>query len=369
MHGRGHQPDYILIALIAILVLFGLVMLSSAGAPISYQKFGNSYYYFTHQIITGLIPGLILFFFFSNYYYRKLREIAMPLLFISIILLILVFIPGLRTEYGTAHSWLNIFGFSVQPSEIVKITFLIYLASWLEQRGEHKIKDLHSGFIPFLTVLGVISLLMILQPDIGTLSVMIAMSLVVYFMAGGSTWHLLSLSGVGLMAFAVLVKISPYRLARFTAFLHPEKDPQGVAYHINQALIAVGSGGWLGLGLGHSRQKFAYLPEVTGDSIFAVIAEEIGFIFTVLVIILFLFLAWRGIKLAQAAPDKFAKLLVIGIVSWFIIQSFVNIGSVLGILPMTGLPLPFVSSGGTALMTCLAAAGILVNISRFCKID
>jgi cell division protein FtsW len=368
MKERGHQPDYFLIAITAVMVLFGLIMLSSASAPLAYQKYNDPYWIVKHQIITGLIPGLILFFFFSRFYYEKLKKIAFPLLIFSILLLLLVFIPGLRTEYGTAKSWINIFGFSIQPSEIVKLTFLIYLAAWLNSRGEKKVQDLRSSFVPFVSALGAFSLLIMLQPDLGTLSIIVIMALVVYFVGGGSLKHLAIICGIGLLGFFTLVKVAPYRMNRFTTFLHPESDPQGIAYHIWQSLIAVGSGGFFGVGLGHSRQKFSYLPEVSADSIFAIIGEEIGFFFSALFIILLLLFTYQVIKLAKQAPDKFSRFLVIGILAWLIFQSFINIMSMLSLLPMTGVPLPLVSSGGTAMMTTLAAFGILVNISRFSKI-
>ncbi|MFA5358908.1 MAG: putative lipid II flippase FtsW [Patescibacteria group bacterium] len=367
MKSLGRQPDYFLIGVIAILLLFGLTILSSAGAPISYQKFGDPYYLVKHQILVGLLPGIFFFFFFLRLDYDKLKKIAFPLLVGSIILLSVVFIPGLRSEYGTARSWINIFGFSLQPAEIVKLSFLIYLAAWLDSRSERKVQDLKSGFIPFVLVLGIISILMLLQPDVGTLSIIILSALVVYFVGGGSWRHMIIIAVAGLAGLLALIKIAPYRMARFTAFLHPEKDPQGQAYHIWQSLIAIGSGGFWGVGLGHSRQKFSYLPEVTGDSIFAVISEEFGFIFTIIFIFLLLVFAYRGIRLAKSAPDRFARLLTIGIISWLVLQSFVNIASMLSLMPMTGVPLPFVSYGGTALMTSLAAIGILANISKFSK--
>ncbi len=363
-----HEPDYVLLILILLLMLFGLAMLSSAAAPISYQRFGSSYYFFNQQIIKGLLPGLALFFIFANYPYQKLKKLAWPMMIGSIVLLTLVFIPGLAADYGTSRSWINIFGFSIQPSEIVKLTFLIYLAAWLTDRGEHQIKDWQTGFVPFLSALGLISFLMLLQPDLGTLSIIAVMSVVVYFVSGGHLKHLALLGGLGASLFVALVFIAPYRLARFTAFLHPERDPLGISYHINQALIAVGSGGWWGVGVGQSRQKFSYLPEVTGDSIFAVIAEEIGFIFSAAVIVVLLIIAHRCILLARQAPDRFAKLLVVGIVSWLIFQSFINISAMVALLPITGVPLPFVSAGGTALTMSLAAVGVLTNISRYSKI-
>lgn len=300
--------------------------------------------------------------------YRKLKKLALPFLAVSVILLLLVFIPGLGAGYGSAKSWINILGMSLQPSEIVKLTFLIYLAAWLgPKRGGREMQDTGTSFIPFIIVFGVIVLLMVLQPDIGTLSVIAIISLIVYFAAGAPLSHLGWITGGGIALFLLLIKIAPYRTARLVTFLHPELDPQGIGYQINQALLAIGSGGIFGLGLGLSRQKFQYLPEVAGDSIFAIIAEELGFIFIILFITALIFLAIRGFKIAKNAPDGFGRLLAIGITSWFVLQSFVNIGAMAGILPLTGIPLPFVSYGGTALTICLAAAGIMANISKYSK--
>lgn len=364
---RGHQPDYGLIIGAGGLLLFGLIVLSSAGAPLGYQKFGDPYYFLKHQLLIGVIPGLIACYFLSRFSYTKLRALAFPMLLASLGLLLLVFIPGLAADYGTSRSWVSIAGMSFQPAELVKLTFLIYLAAWLTGRGERQVQDVRSGLLPFAVTLGAICLLMLLQPDVGTLSIIVGSALVVYFVGGGNLWHLASLGGVGVVGLLVLVKIAPYRMNRFTAFLHPERDPQGIAYHIWQSLIAVGSGGWVGVGLGRSRQKFSYLPEVTGDSIFAVMAEEIGFVFSALFVIALLVFIGRCIRLARQAPDRFSQLLVIGIVAWIGLQSLINIGAMLALLPITGVPLPFVSAGGTALFTTLAAVGIMINISRFSK--
>jgi len=362
------KPDYVFIGIIGALLVFGLMILSSATSPVAYEKFGDNYWYLKHQIFFGLLPGLLAFFLMSRLDYRKWKKYALPFLVISIALLLLVFIPGLGAGYGKARSWINVFGMSLQPSEIVKITFLIYLAAWLgPKRGGRDMQEVGASFIPFAIVFGIIALLMILQPDIGTLSIIAIISIIVYFSAGAPLSHLGWISGAGAFLFFLLVKFAPYRTARLMTFLHPELDPQGVGYHINQALLAIGSGGFFGLGLGLSRQKFQYLPEVAGDSIFAVMAEELGFIFMILFIAALVFLAIRGFKIAKEAPDGFGRLLAVGITSWFVLQSFINIGAMVGILPLTGIPLPFVSYGGTALTVCLAAAGIMANISKYSR--
>ncbi len=355
-------------AIAGVIIFFGLIMLTSASGPSGYDRFGDSFYYTKHQILYGLIPGVILLYVFSRISYQKWKDNALTLLLVSIGLLMLVFIPGIGAEFGTSRSWISMFGlFSVQPAEFVKLTFLFYLAAWLDMRGKKAVSDWYSGFLPFILVLGAIMFLMILQPDVGTMSIIVAMSLVVYFVAGAPLLHLGALVGGGLVLFGLLIKFAPYRAARFSTFLHPELDPQGIGYHINQALLAIGSGGFFGLGYGHSRQKFQYLPEVFGDSVFAVIAEELGFLFSVVLIVLFLALMWRGLRIAMEAPDNFGRYVTIGIISWFLIQAFVNIGSMVGILPMTGVPLPFVSYGGTALAVSMAAVGVVLNISRYSR--
>ena len=360
--------DYVLLLIVGTIVLFGLIMLLSASAPSGYAEFADSYYFVKHQIIFGLIPGIAALLAFSRIPYTFWRTHAWNLLILSILLLVLVFIPGLSAGIGSAHSWISIGGvFSLQPSEIVKLTFLFYLAAWLGQRDRQSVRDVHGGFIPFVAVLGVIMLLMILQPDIGTMSIIAAMSLVVYFVAGAPIGYVVGLILAGLASLGLLIAAAPYRAQRLTTFLHPELDPQGIGYHINQALLAIGSGGFFGLGYGHSRQKFQYLPEVAGDSIFAIISEEMGFVVAMLTIGLFLLLLWRMISIAKRAPDNFAKYVVVGIAAWIVIQAFVNIGSMVALMPITGVPLPFISYGGTSLAISLAAVGVVLNVSKSTK--
>lgn len=342
--------------------MFGLIMLSSASGPTGYENFGDSYYFVKHQILFGLVPGVIGLLVFSRLPYQRLKQNAFRLLLATIFLLLVVFIPGVG--FGTSHSWIRFGGFlSIQPAEIVKLTFLIYLSTWLEKRGAD-VRRGTEGLAPFLIVLGVVLGLIALQPDVGTMAIIAAMSFAVYFVAGAPVIYLGGIGLGGLAMLGLLIKLAPYRAARFTTFLHPELDPQGIGYHINQALLAIGSGGFFGLGYGLSRQKFAYLPEVVGDSIFAVISEEMGFIIAAAMVLLFVAFAWRGLKIAKASPDSFGRYLVVGIVAWIVIQAFVNIGSMTSVLPMTGVTLPFVSYGGTSLAVCLWAVGIVMSVSR-----
>ncbi len=360
-----HRPDFLLIAGLAILVLTGLICLSSATTVIAYSKFKDAYYYFNHQLF-GLGLGLIGFFFFANTDYRYFKNHAIYFLFGSVALLLLVFIPGLSADWGTSNSWINVFGFSLQPSELVKISFLIYLAAWLEIRRE-ELSDLNRGIGPFIGVMGLIALLLLLQPDLGTLSILIATSLMVYFVGGGRIKHIVIIILVGIIAFFALIQMKPYQKDRIRCVIDPSYSSSKVCYQINQSLIAIGSGGLWGRGLGESRQKYLYLPEVNGDSIFAVIAEELGLVFSSLIIALYMFIFYRGYWIAKHAPDLFGQNLAIGIVSWICFQALINIGGISNLIPMTGVPLPLISYGGSAILAALAACGILVNISRQTK--
>lgn len=364
-----HAPDYYLIASLGLIVFLGLLMLASASSVHSYQSFGDSYYLFKHQLIYGFLPGIIAFYFASRLNYQTWKKYAFFMLMASVILLIAVFIPVIGENYNKSNSWINLGFFGFSPTEIVKITFLIYLAAWLEKRGHIGIRDPQYGFLPFLFALSLISVLILLQPDTGTLAVIIIISLAVYFIANAPKKHIAAIVGLFALLVFLAIQFAPYRLARITAFLHPNADPQDTGYQINQAKLAIGSGGLLGLGIGKSRQKFSYLPEVSSDSIFAVIAEEMGFIFSVILILLFIAVAVRGLKIARGSPDDFGKYLATGIVCWLVFQALINIGAMMGIMPLTGIPLPFVSYGGTATVVGLFAAGILVNISKQARIN
>lgn len=361
-------PDYVLFFCFGLLLAAGLFILSSAGTAIGFEKFNDSYYFLKKQLLFGLLPGAALFLFFYKIDYRVWKKFIIPLLLASIALLIIVYIPGVGAEYGKARSWINIGNISFQPSELVKLTFLLYLATWLSRRGAYGVKDFYSSFLPFIFILSVISLLILFQPDMGSLSIIIFMSVAVFFASGAKFKHVLMMLAAGAVSIYLLIINSPYRAARLTTFLHPELDPQGIGYHINQAILAIGSGGFFGRGFGHSRQKFQYLPEAPGDSIFAVLAEELGFIISIIIIFLFILILIRGLKIAKYAPDPFGRLVAVGIVSWLVFQAFFNIASMVGLSPMTGIPLPFISYGGSALAISMAAMGILLNISRQTKI-
>ncbi len=364
---KSHEPDYILMTAIFALVIFGLIAVSSASVPISQEKFGEPYHYFRHQAIFGVFTGLIFWAIVQKIPYWIWKKFVFPALILTFLLLILVFIPGIGYGYGGAERWINLGIFSFQPAELCKLTFILYLAAWLEKKNE-SVRSFSEGFVPFITVIVFVSVLMILQPDIGTLGLIALVSLIIYFVAGAKLRYIGFLIVMGLAALLALIKIAPYRMNRLTVFLHPDVDPQGIGYQINQALLAIGSGGIFGRGLGYSRQKFLYLPEPIGDSIFAIIGEELGFIGVSVLIVLFLILAIRGFKIAIYAPDVFGKLVAVGVTSWFVFQAFINIAANRGLIPLTGIPLPFISYGGSALVVSLIAAGILLNISKYTRL-
>ncbi|MDP3043340.1 MAG: putative lipid II flippase FtsW [bacterium] len=357
-----HEPDWSLIITTAVIVVFGLVMLSSASLVVAYKEYNDSYYFFKHQLL-GLFAGIIAFLFFARVDYHKWKKYAFGFLIFSIVMLLLVFIPGLGKIVRGSRSWIDIFGQSLQPSEFVKLSFLLYLAAWLESRGK-QINDFHQGIGPLMIILGVIAGLMLLQPDLGTLFIIIITSFVVYFVSGGNLKYIIIISLISIIGLTALVLKNEHQLNRFKCYRNPDFSPQNYCYQIKQSLIAVGSGGIFGRGLGNSRQKFLYIPELENDFIFSIIAEETGLIVSGLLVLLFIFLFYRGISIAKKAPDDFGKNLAIGIVAWIVFQAILNIGGIIKLLPMTGVPLPFVSSGGSAMMASLAAMGILVNISK-----
>lgn len=361
-HGHSASPRLLLI--LVLLLIFGLIMLSSASSVISFQNFGDSYYYVKHQLVFGVLIGAILFYALSRIDYLYWKKIAFPLMIGSIILLLLVFVPGIGAELLGAKRWISVGGVFFQPSEIVKLTFLFYLAAWLETRA-HQVKELSTGLSSFLIMLGfLVAIIAVAQKDLGTTIVLTVIALSVYFVAGAPWKHLALIGGIGSVMLGVLIKLFPFRAERLTVFLNPELDPQGIGYHINQALLALGSGGWFGLGLGHSRQKFNYLPEASTDSIFAVIGEELGFIFSMVLIVLFLALVFEGLRIARNSPDAFGKYLAVGITAWIGFQALINIAAMLSLVPLTGIPLPFVSYGSSSLITMMAAAGILAAVSK-----
>lgn len=352
----GKQVDFWLFASVSILATFGLLMIYDASSVSAFGDFGDKFYYLKEQS-KWLVLGLLSLGFFTFFDYRKLYFISPIILLLSIAFLAMVFIPGLGvTAYG-ASRWLDFRFFLLQPSELAKLTLTIYLAAWFSEREKGRL-------LAFLLLTGLLLALIFLQPDMGTAVVLAAVALILYFLSGAPLWHFAAILPAAAISGFVLIRTSPYRFQRLLSFLNPDFDPLGASYHLRQILIALGSGGLWGLGIGQSRQKYAYLPESTTDSIFAIIGEEVGFIGTTMLVLFFLFFIWRGFKIAQAAPDRFGQLLAAGITSWFGIQIFVNLSAMLAIIPLTGVPLPFISYGGSSLIVAMSGVGILLNISR-----
>ncbi len=360
---RGFAPDYFFIAIVVALVVFGLVMLTSASSDLAREKFGDSYYYLFHQLSNGLAVGLIGFVIASLISLTFFERISFPLFILSILLLIAVFLPSLGIEAKGAERWLNLGGYSFQPGEFLKLAFLIFISAWAGKNKE-RIGSFSKGYIPFLILLGISVGLLFLQPATTIAVILAVAALATYFAAGAKIRYIVLTFVLGAVAIAGLVYSTPYRLARFSGYLNPESDPLGTTYHINQSLIAIGSGGVFGVGFGNSTTKLKYLPEPIGDSIFAVIAEEFGFVGAIFVILLFGLFIWRGLSIAKNSKDGFSRSLGTGIVVLIGFQAFVNIAAISGLIPLTGVPLPFISYGGTALAVFLTMCGILVNISR-----
>ena len=354
--------DRPLLAVILILVFVGALVISSASVVISDSNFSTMYYYTLRHLLYISI-GLLVLFIASRLPYKIWRKLSLLMIIFALFLMALVFFPGVGFRHGGAARWLNLGFFSLQPAEFLKIALVAYLASWLASRNSSP-KDTYRAFLPFVVILGVVSVFLILQPDIGTLLVIVFCATVLYFLGGGKISQIASLIALGVFAMAVLVQLAPYRLARFAVFLNPDIDISGIGYHIRQAMIAIGSGGFWGRGYGQGLQKYNYLPEPIGDSVFAVTVEEFGFLGAMILIGLFVFFIWRSIFIARSAPDIFSKLVVAGLTASIGFQAFLNMGAISGLLPLTGIPLPFISYGGTAIVMTLFGAGIILNVSR-----
>ena len=335
-----------------------LGLLARGGASFSSVAFS--------QLFLGMFMGSVALFVASNINYKILKKYSLYIFIAAYVATLLVFIPGLGASYNGATRWIEIFGFSVQPAEFLKLGFVVYFAAWLSGIRD-KLHTFSYSVVPFIVLSGLIAVPLLLQPDTGTFLVIMSAGVAMFIAAGARFRDLFVLAGAGLMGAAALIFARPYIMDRILAFIDPSRDPLGSSYQIQQSLIAIGSGGFFGRGFGQSIQKFNYLPEPIGDSIFAVLAEEFGFFGSVLLIFLFLFFAWRGLRIASRAPDHFGGLLVLGIVILIVAQSFINMASMLGVFPLTGLPLLFVSHGGSALFFTLLSIGIVLNISKYMR--
>lgn len=357
------KPDYILLGTIIGLVVAGLIVIYSASVVESLERFHNTSHYFVHQLIYGAGIGLLALYICSRVDYHVWKKLIPLALIATVILLALVKIPQFSFAAGGATRWLQFGPIIFQPSEIAKLVLIFYLAGWMSERS-HRGRGFYYDTLPAVVIVGFVAALILWQPDLGTMLVIVATGLAMFYVGGTPFKHLAAMVACGIIILLVLIKLEPYRARRLTTFLNPSMDPLGIGYQINQALLAIGSGGPWGYGYGLSRQKHNYLPEALGDSIFAVMAEELGFFRILAVLGLFLALALRGIKISLSAPDLFGKMLGVGIVASITIQVIINIGAISGLLPLTGITLPFFSYGSTSLIVILASMGIVLNISR-----
>lgn len=348
--------DRWLVLATALLAALGILMVYDSSVAIAIRDFANPIHFVREQL-KWLILGFGAFFGLSLLDYRIWRKAAVAFLLISLVLLLAVFIPGFGVVALGARRWLDFRVFILQPAEVAKLAVVVYLSAWFatKERGR---------FGAFLLLLGMVVGLILLEPDLGTAAILLLTALILYFYSGSPLLHFAALVPAMTLLLIGLSIAAPYRFRRITTFFNPEADPLGASYQIRQILLSLGSGGLFGVGLGKSRQKYEYLPEANTDSIFAIVGEEMGFIGAVLVIGLFLFLIWRCFRIARRSPDSFGRLLALGVGSWIGIQTLVNLGSMVALLPLTGVPLPLISYGGSNLVITLAALGIVWNISK-----
>jgi cell division protein FtsW len=362
---KKNSIDKVFFGIVVALVVIGLITFTSASLGIYAKNITKFYGVIFSQFTFGFVGGLVALFIGLKMPYKFFRKYSLVLFILSIILTALVLVPGIGQAHGGARRWIDILGFSFQPVEFLKIAFIMYFAAWLSW-AKDKVRDPLFSILPFIVMLGVIAGVLIKQPDTKSIILMTVTALVMLFVSGTPVKYLLGFLAIAGIAVVILVSFQPYLKQRINTFLNPSENSQSSSYQIQQSLIAVGSGGLFGRGLGQSIQKFNYLPEPQGDSIFAVIGEELGFFGCTILILLYLAFVLRGYRIAlRNAPDAFSKLLVIGFVTIITAQSFMNIASIIGVFPLTGVPLVFVSQGGTALLLSLGMIGIILNISRF----
>jgi cell division protein FtsW len=351
--------DIVLFGIVFSLTMFGLLMIFNSSSVMAYNLFEDKYHFIKDQILWAILGFTALFIFYRTDYH-KLHILALPLLIIALILLILVFVPGIGSNALGASRWINLGFMTLQPAEFVKLGLAIYLAAWLSQKEKGR-------FGAFLLLMGSILFLIMMEPDLGTASIILFEALVIYFLSGGNILYFVFIAPfVGLVGFFYIIS-EPYRLARLTSFLNLGGSLNDTSYHVKQILIALGSGGIFGLGVGNSVQKYAYLPENVTDSIFPIIAEEFGLIGSLILITVYSLFIWRCLHIASRAKDSFGKLLAGGIIAFIGIQAVINLAAMTALVPLTGVPLPFISYGGSALIVDLAAMGILLNIAKQSK--
>lgn len=360
MRLKKGPPDFVLFMTTLILVCIGLIMVFSSSSVTANLRFNDPYYFFKRQLLWALIAFTVMWV-VMKVNYLHIRDVAVPALAVAIVCLILVLFTA---EIKGSSRWLGVGPLRFNPSELAKLSMVLFMSHGLSKQGE-KITSFTRGILPYLGLIGVICGLVMLQPDLGTTFTIAATALFMLTIAGARMSHMGLLGAMGACMVGLAIYLERYRLKRFIAFLDPWKDPSGSGFQTIQSLYALGSGGLFGMGLGRSRQKFFYLPEQHTDFIFAILGEELGFLGTSLVLLLFFLFAWRGFRIALNASDNFGTLLAAGVTTMIVFQAAVNIGVVSGALPVTGIPLPFISFGGSSLVFTLAGVGLLLNISRY----
>lgn len=348
------------------LVVFGFLIFASASLGLLAQGTGKFYAVMFNQLVLGLCCGVTAALILSHVHYSWWRKHAFYIFIACAVVMLLVFIPGLGMFHGGARRWIRLGTFSLQPAELYKIGYVMYLSAWLAS-VKQKASTFKLGTLPFIILVAITAGLVLMQPDTDTFLVITAAGLGIFITAGGRWRDMLIMLLIGALGLALLVSARPYLMNRIKTFMDPSRDPTGSGYQIQQSLIAIGSGGLFGRGFGQSIQKFNFLPEQIGDSIFSVAAEEFGFVGSVVIITLYLAFTYRGFRIAIRAPDLFSSYLVVGIIILIVTQSFLNIAAMLAIIPLSGTPLLFISHGGTALFFTLASTGIILNISRYQK--
>lgn len=357
------KVDKTLLGTIVLLLLSGLIIFGSASLGVLAVNEVKFYSVIKTQLVYALIGGSFALALGAFIPFQLYKKHATSLFIIALVFTALVFVPGLSVYHGGAHRWIDIGSFSVQPSEALKFAFVVIVAYWCT-KYRLLFKDWRYGLLPYVVGAGFVSGILLMQPDFGTYLVIMTAGFVTYFVGGARKKHIYILVACGLLGFIALVSVRPYMIERVKTFFNSEHDPRGASWQLNQSLIAFGGGGLLGRGLGQSVQKFNYLPEPIGDSIFAVVGEELGFVGVLFIVSLYGIVGIRGYIIARYSSDQFGKLLAMGIVTIILTQTTLNIGSMLGLLPLTGVPLPLISHGGTALMVALFELGVLLNISK-----
>ena len=351
-----------MLALVGVLNLIGLVMVLSASSVESIRLYGSPWYYFERQLM-WLAVGVLAFAITLRIDYRRWRSFGLVSLVLTGVLLVAVLVPGVGISVGGSSRWVGMGAWRLQPSELAKLALLLFVADVLDRRAD-RVSEWRYAMTPALVAFAAVGALVMIQPDMGTTMVLGAIVLSALFVAGSPLVPMTGVLGVGGVLGLAMAVAAPYRWRRMTAFMHPFADPSNTGYQSAQGLVALGSGRLAGLGLGASRASWGYLPNQQTDFIFAVIGEETGLIGSLLVVSLFAALAVVGVRVASRAPDRFGALLAAGITAWIIGQAIVNIGAVVGLLPVTGVPLPFVSFGGSSLVIIMAAVGMLANVAK-----